>query len=295
MSSAKASFLPTSVSVFIDYLNGKPSSAYDGSGENLLRVLCSAVEGGLRQQYDEFRSRRMKERKEVELIRDIDVVNFLISVLPSVFGLGHPGPLQTTFNQLSKTSYEVLFEWFTAYRKSELDPLEKPSSQSPQFEIFSKSSVRPLLHSLLEGSRTSRHIIDDRDFAQKCNEIKDAILSDLLEYLRRLSIDEATAKPQSQRSSKRSTPEGEVVTGHQNQQDAISQAIQHSEWFGAWEDKFRGSALENLEVKLSLNVQALRTSRDDKIGMSRIVPIVQSSGTGKSRLAEQYTANKILG
>ena len=95
-------------------------------------------------------------------------------------------------------------------------------------------------------------------------------------------------KMQVQGDLRHSPPGGEVVSGGQNQQDGTSQDIEHSEWFLAWEDEFRGSALENLEVKLSLNVQALRTERKDKINMSRIIPIVQSSGTGKSRLAEQY-------
>ena len=90
------------------------------------------------------------------------------------------------------------------------------------------------------------------------------------------------------------SPGREIVSGGLNQQDATSQDIEYSEWFLAWKDEFRGSALENLEVKLSLNVQALRTAHEDKIDMSRIIPIVQSSGTGKSRLAEQYATDRMF-
>ena len=113
-----------------------------------------------------------------------------------------------------------------------------------------------------------------------------------MEYLRRLSISEANAQSQKEGDLKRSPSGRQIVSGGQNQQDSTSQDIEHSEWFLAWEDEFRGSALENLEVKLSLNVQVLRTARNDKIGMSRIIPIVQSSGTGKSRLAEQYATQQ---
>jgi hypothetical protein len=114
--------------------------------------------------------------------------------------------------------------------------------------------------------------------------------------LRKHSIIEENTRLQRNPSEKglKSLASG-VVSGGPNQQDGTSQDIEHSEWFLAWEDEFRGSALENLEVKLRLNVEALQSAREDKIGMSRIIPIVQSSGTGKSRLAEQYVTNTTFG
>ena len=87
------------------------------------------------------------------------------------------------------------------------------------------------------------------------------VLNDLIQYLERLSTSEAAAKLQRQGDLKLTPPAGEVVLlGGPNQQDATSQDIEHSEWFHAWEEEFRGSTLENLEAKLSLNVQALRTA-----------------------------------
>ena len=297
MSSTTASFLPTPVSEFIDYLHGKANSAYDDSAEKLLNVLSSSIESLLHQRYHEFVSIRMKnlkEGKESQSIEQIDVVNFLIEVLPSIQDIFILHPIHTAFSQLSKSSLYVLFGWLNGYQKSELDTLTNPSSQTLLSNTFSQSSVLPLLYSLLEGGRTFLGNVDDKGLAQECDEIKDAILNDLMEYLRRLSIAEATAKLQTQRDLKHTPPGSEVVSGGPNQQDAITQDIEHSEWFHAWEEEFRGSALDNLEVKLSLNVQALNTGRKDKIHMSRIIPIVQSSGTGKSRLAEQYASNEML-
>src|SRR5208282_2739222 len=112
----------------------------------------------------------------------------------------------------------------------ELDTLRNPSSQTLLSNTFSQSSALSLLYSLLEGGRTSLGNVDDKGLAQKCHEIKDAILNDLIKYLRRLSIAEATAKLQTQRDLKHTPPGGEVVSGGPNQQDATSQDIEHSEW-----------------------------------------------------------------
>ena len=213
---------------------------------------------------------------------------FSIEVLPSPYDTFEPGPIHTAFSHLNRSSSSILFLWLSDYQRSELDILRDPSSQTLLSNVFSRSSIFSLLYSLLENGRTSLRDIDDEGVTQKCDEIKNAIMNGLMEYLRKLSIAEAVAKLQ-----RHTPPRGEEAMGGQNQQDATRQVIEHSEWFHAWEEEFRGSALENLEVKLSLNVEALKTARNDKIDMSRIIPIVQSSGTGKSRLAEQYASNGI--
>src|SRR5213076_750331 len=101
-------------------------------------------------------------------------------------------------------------------------------------------SVGTLLYSLLEDACAFHSDIDDEDVVHSCNEIKDVILVDLMAYLRRLSIEEANAQPQKQGDLKRSFSGRQVVSGGQNQQDITSQDIEHSEWFLAWEDEFRG-------------------------------------------------------
>jgi hypothetical protein len=61
----------------------------------------------------------------------------------------------------------------------------------------------------------------------------------------------------------------------------------------AWKRPFRGKSLMLLKQKLALNVDALQKVRRlsktkiSKLEMSRIIPILQSSGTGKSRLSEE--------
>jgi hypothetical protein len=284
---SETSFLPTSVSKFIDFLEGEPVPDY-GDPKETLDALYSFLHNSLRQQYIEFLSIRMKSLQhltESESIQDVDIVNFLIRVFPSYFELSHPGPLCDMFTRLGERSASVLFQWLIRYRTFELDTLVNLSSQTSQFQKFSQSLIRKLLYQLLQNGCAFRYNVDHENVVQNCDEIKDVILYDLMEYLRRLSIKEEN---KAQGDLKHSPPRDGVVSGGPNQQDGTSQDIQYSEWFLAWEDEFRGSALENLELKLSLNVQALKSNRKDKIEMSRIIPIVQSSGTGKSRLAEQY-------
>jgi len=56
----------------------------------------------------------------------------------------------------------------------------------------------------------------------------------------------------------------------------------------AWKDKFHGEALGNLQKKLNLHVSSVTDpNKRSKHNMSRIIPVVQASGTGKSRLAEE--------
>lgn len=76
----------------------------------------------------------------------------------------------------------------------------------------------------------------------------------------------------------------------QNMQDAVRDEFDRKLWLTAWQQPFRGQVLESLEMKLQLNVYGLQSNQERSRGMSRIIPIVQSSGTGKSRLAEEYNS-----
>src|SRR5208282_3134354 len=72
------------------------------------------------------------------------------------------------------------------------------------------------------------------------------------------------------------------------------------DWEYAWKQPFRGKSLMLLKQKLALNVDALQQAetptlkRISKLEMSRIIPIIQSSGTGKSRLAEEYDSSDMF-
>ena len=67
-------------------------------------------------------------------------------------------------------------------------------------------------------------------------------------------------------------------------------------WEDAWGSQYRGDALNNLEQKLlSLSATAARADYGQGISsMSRVIPIVQASGAGKSRLADMYQTIRLL-
>jgi hypothetical protein len=77
------------------------------------------------------------------------------------------------------------------------------------------------------------------------------------------------------------------VHGMNSQEGLDGDLLPWKEWQDAWNQPFQGEALAALTTKLQLNAQAIRTD-PKKEQMSRIIPVVQASGTGKSRLSEEY-------
>ena len=58
-------------------------------------------------------------------------------------------------------------------------------------------------------------------------------------------------------------------------------------WKDAWTTEYRGDALVHLEDKLKQLSHDVQNGSKDQ-SMSRLIPVVQASGAGKSRLAEMY-------
>ena len=61
-------------------------------------------------------------------------------------------------------------------------------------------------------------------------------------------------------------------------------------WQDAWATDYRGNALRYLESKLT---QLSLDTRSQYQSVSRLIPVVQASGAGKSRLAEMYLRSSI--
>lgn len=78
-----------------------------------------------------------------------------------------------------------------------------------------------------------------------------------------------------------------LVDGMDSQEGVNGDLLDSGRWQNAWNQPFRGRALAALEIKLHLNAHAVRND-EKKEQMSRIIPVVQASGTGKSRLSEEY-------
>ena len=121
MSSARLSYLPfpTPISTFIEFLRGKEVPDYNDSGERILNVLSTVLYIGLRKQFATFllkQKERLPRLDENNSIGDLDVIDFLTGVFPSVFDVGAPGPIGEAFTQISRTSGEILFNWLNGYQ-----------------------------------------------------------------------------------------------------------------------------------------------------------------------------------
>ena len=110
------------------------------------------------------------------------------------------------------------------------------------------------------------------------------ISKDLLLSMRQYLIDLKNEEELAQRAKQSLTLA--PVRG-MNTQDGFDGGIFDLEdWQRAWDQPFQGNALAALETKLQLNAHAIRTDHK-KMQMSRVIPVVQASGTGKSRLSEE--------
>ena len=72
--------------------------------------------------------------------------------------------------------------------------------------------------------------------------------------------------------------------------DWAESSFEFDAWQNAWEVQFRGDSLSLLQRKLQVHMQMLRQLENSNKGntsVSRVIPIVQGSGAGKSRLAEE--------
>jgi hypothetical protein len=85
-----------------------------------------------------------------------------------------------------------------------------------------------------------------------------------------------------------STPITEISPKGDNAQEGRSLLYTSNDWAAAWKHPYKGNALSHLELKLRLNIESMRGGVGKRSQMSRIIPIVQSSGAGKSRLAEEF-------
>lgn len=124
------------------------------------------------------------------------------------------------------------------------------------------------------GSTANLKLPGPKDAEDVVRATLDKISSTLLEWYL-TSLDALASKEKDMQGGFCETPTREPVS-----------TIPQTEWDEAWRAEFCGNVLDRLELKLHLNVSAVAND-ENKMFMSRIIPVVQASGTGKSRLAEE--------
>jgi hypothetical protein len=261
--------LPTTVEGFICFLDGASVEPYGNKGPTFIGNLKSTIQIAL------FEALNNAPRGE-ELKIPINIFRFLRHDVFRKLQI----PLQRTLaSELDLLSANigviqaVCGEWVHGFINTHLT---FPSEDTPN--LISESQCWNLVKDLLRDCDKGEVPTQINDI--RITEISHELLSCMRQYLEDLK-DEEMAR-QAGKSLTLASVRGMGF------QDGIDSGIfQLQDWQKAWEQPFRGRALCALETKLQLNAHAIMDD-EKKARMSRIVPVVQASGTGKSRLSEEY-------
>src|SRR5439155_14402986 len=181
-----------------------------------------------------------------------------------------------SFDWSVKISYD---QWITLFSYDHVLTLNNSGSKTSMLQD-SADSIEMFLEEFFRG------ILEPTESETRIKQIVGDLILCMDEFLSCLAIE------QGQKDKQQSARDIGLVG--MNTQEGWTSKLFPEDWQYAWKQPFRGKSLMLLKQKLALNVDALQQARRpssrgfSKLEMSRIIPIVQSSGTGKSRLAEEY-------
>lgn len=261
--------LPTTVEEFICFLDGASVEPYGNQGPTFIGNLKSTIEIAL------FEALNDAPRGE-ELKIPIKIFRFLRQQVFRKLQIPHQRTLASELDLLSaniRVIQAACGEWVHGFIQTRLS---FSSEETPN--LTSESQWWSLLQDLLRDC-------DKGEAPTQINDIRITEISHELLSCMRLYLDDLKYEEMARQAVKSLTLASVRGMGFQ---DGIDSGIfQLQDWQKAWEQPFRGRALCALETKLQLNAHAIMND-EKKARMSRIVPVVQASGTGKSRLSEEY-------
>lgn len=261
---AKNLNLPTTVGVFCDFLDGESVAPYDDMGITVIDILQRTVRLAIYQalstrtpgiRTDEFEFLRRRVFPMLALLLPSEMTSVLASINVDVA-------------LVVRLACDEWAESFAAHL---------PRSSDEKSSVLSNSQVLSSIKNLLEDYDKGKAPTQIEEF--RLIEISQELLLSMRRHLTGLKDVEETAR--------RFTELRVSVRGMNSQEGLDGDLLPWKEWQNAWNQPFRGQALAALETKLQLNAHAIRTDIK-KEQMSRIIPVVQASGTGKSRLSEEY-------
>jgi hypothetical protein len=257
---------PPKVGPFVRFLNGESVSEYGGAGDG--GIVSEALEKALPSTiYSALRRPEFKDNASMFLERTLlSFSGDLYFTLRS-----WPKPIdETALQAINRFCRNWAFQFGTALLHSEDASTSASSFQLPEL-------VKALHQNISDRGGIPPE--DDSATNQLVSSLSEELLRCMRKYLDdRQNSEERAARAKSSRSLTSSNQEGLDVG-----------VIESGYWQSAWKTPFLGRSLSALETKLQLNADAIRTADDrSKKQMSRIIPVVQASGTGKSRLSEEY-------
>jgi hypothetical protein len=262
--------LPTTLDEFIDFLNGDPVDPYGNMGTIVLDALQDAIQRAL---YDGLKSALLQKEPGCP----IDIFSFMrVKVF---FMLANP--LESILRDrldVNRANVGIIidacFSLVSSFVQCRLIPPSKgtpdPVSEPPGLRM-----VKDLLADCDNGNAPTQE--DDIRIVR----ISEYLVISMSNYLLDLKNEDELA--QRAKQSLIFTP----VSGKDMQDGRDGGLFDLGDWQRAWNKPFQGNALAALETTLQLHAHAIRSDHNKKLQMSRVIPVVQASGTGKSRLAEE--------
>jgi hypothetical protein len=273
------------IAQFLEFLSGQPVEGCGDKGKEALDVTFKVIHFRFREQLEvERNSRKPDDDGVLPLVNEYKLLdNVLNSAMFPISSHLEEADFPTNVVQIIRS-------WIRAFGVYQVLPgrgIKPRDGRKSDMENFLEKGdlifkIREFNYSLDEKIASVEAIKDSR-----LEEIVSSLMACMKEFLSALSLIEISHMQQSDSPRSASPP----IVGSQNSQDAVTPEF--DEWLGAWKVPYHGPALRYLETKLQLNVRAARgigvpvSETDNKRSMSRIIPLVQSSGTGKSRLAEE--------
>jgi len=240
--------LPTTIADFISFLEGGSVDPYGDQGIRVIDTLRTTLQSAIFKELDN----NAEDFPLLVLNRNSLMVR---SGLPSqLSSVDQQGVISTS-----------CCSWAAAFQAATYNnPI-----------LISKSQVLSLANNLLEDCKNGKAPVQPND--DRIVKISEEFLSCMRHYLADLRNQEGL--PKQTRS---------LTIQSVDVQDRITEGdIGSKGWQSAWNHPFHGDSLDLLETRLQLHADAIKNG-GEKAKMSRIMPVVQASGTGKSRLAEEY-------
>jgi hypothetical protein len=270
---------PTPVEVFIKFLDGQETDKYGDSGSAvrvlLADYLCSifiSVANGLPANAN---------RSSPGIVLQAVLLHVLSAVL-----LDASSALNLT--TINASVGLAVYQWMNMFMMSHVAPLlVQPVDPKDGQQMDSMLYESIALHDieLLITDMISNHIFEPGGFLTRVKKISNRLFALMEEFLENLSEKEKQTPAQ---NSGAANSNSSAIYGGGNRQDSKLSLFSYADWEMAWREPFRGDALDSLQTKLRLLTDSV-TKLSFYHQMSRLIPIVQSSGTGKSRLAEYNT------
>ena len=263
--------LPTSVEEFVQFLEGTSVFPYGDNGVAVIDVLRKRIQVEFYNAFcDTLGQRKPGIRMDIFRFLRTKVFRYVMASLPSArtSELGHLDG--------EDEIWTACYDWVVSFSTTHL---VLPSENTPN--LVSESKSLTLIKELFEACDKGEAPIQIND--SRIDKISHQLLWCMRRHLADLEDDERLAR-------KAADSLKFTSIGGMDMQEALDAGLFHTEdWQNAWNQPYRGRPLHALENKLQLNAHAIRNDVK-KAQMSRIIPVVQASGTGKSRLSEEYSA-----